>query len=181
VLALACILVGGCGHGGKHHTRSATVPRECVGNDSVPQPAEIAGVDAIRHCGPASATASIGGRRTIIHGGTCIRNPAGTALVLNVGTSSDDLDAPASARRKLDYVGLAIGPVDPAPVNSPPLPKGTSQNGPVALTVTVHGTAALVSQAHVELAPDGRSGSFRSTHPASPTVRGTFRCGKTPA
>lgn len=157
--ALAALVAGGCGgDGGDRRMHTDTEPPECSGRDSSPTPAEIDGMQAIRHCGPAIATITIGKHKATVIAGSCVLRAG--SIVVNVGTNIDDISAPAGRRNRHAYVGLAMGSAAPAPAGSPPVTGDGTFQGRLAFTATADGVVAVARTGKLVLSGAGDKGQL---------------------
>jgi len=137
-------------------TASSAAAAACV-----PGKTTVAGKSAMRFCGPAKASATVGKTTFRFSGGQCA--VAGTYFTVNIGTIVIHKTA-NSKPGPLPYFGVTVTPSNP----------GAHLRQVLGWTSGGKGYSVLSS--HITLANGLKKGSFSGTSLTGQKVKGTFTC-----
>ncbi len=176
VLTASMLVLTACG-GNKEGTSSSKAASGTGSSGCTPGVKKVEGVDAMVHCGPASASFTIDGTTTTVDGGSCISQ--GGAWILNVGATVVDTAASDEQRGKVSYVGIIAGKLDPNKTedHTPVDPKQVDA-ATVLVRFTGGGLTDMISvdKTTFEVTGDEPSGTFSGPTVKGASVTGKFSC-----
>jgi hypothetical protein len=139
--------------------------------DGVVEQVKVDGQPALRHCGPAKASADVGGSTIAATGGTCERTD--DYVSVNVGTQLQGAttpDAPA-------YIGLNVGRTPASDDSVPTAGKDGSYGQGLVIAIVDGSKTYSVSKDVVVTLEGGRTkGTFEGSTVDGAKVTGSFSC-----
>jgi hypothetical protein len=154
----------------------AAAAAPAAGTACTPGPFSSNGSSGVVFCGPAKATAKIGGRTYKFANGTCVRTSK--YLYLNLGT--EVLSGP---KQKYSYFGLLVGAYPGAASGTKPSPKDGTYTGGL-VTIRWKGKTAFIlngagdKNVKITLTNGRKAGTFSGTTFLAPHLKatGSFTC-----